>query len=99
MAIASGLFARLKGLLGKSGLAQGEALWIDRCNSIHTCFMRFPIDVVFVDDRMMVRKIHRNLPPWRLTWPVLKASSVIEMPAGTLQTHLIEVGDELHVGD
>ncbi len=97
--VASSFFSRLIGLLGKSGLPEGETLWIERCRSIHTWFMRFPIDVVFVDDSLVVRKVCENVGPWRMTLPALKASSVFEMPAGTLRRKPVEIGDQLHVGD
>lgn len=97
--IASSFGARLKGLLGRDALPEGEALWIERCTSIHTCFMRFAIDVVFIDERMVVRRIHENVGPWRVTWPAFSAKSVIEMPAGTVRRKHVEIGDQLHVGD
>lgn len=98
--IASSFFARAKGLLGERSLADGNALWIHSCRSIHTWFMRFPIDVVFVDDRMRVRKVCENVGPWRMTLPSPKLKSVFEMPAGTLsRLGPVDIGDELHVGD
>ncbi len=97
--VASSFFDRLKGLLGEDRLPDGETLWIERCKSIHTCFMRFPIDVVFVDDRLVVRKVCENVDPWRMTLPALRASSVFEMAAGTLRRKPVEIGDRLHVGD
>lgn len=64
---ADGLVSRTKGLLGRKSLPLGEGLWIKRCNSIHTLFMRFAIDAVFVDDNLKVVSIYRNLKPWRIT--------------------------------
>lgn len=78
------LFSRTKGLLGRSCLPKGEGLWIKRCNSIHTAFMKFPIDVLFVDKNLKVVSVYENLKPWRITRLHLCASSVIELPAGTL---------------
>ncbi len=97
--VAASFYARAKGLLGERSLSEGNALWIKSCNSIHTWFMRFPIDVVFVDERLVVRKVCKNMGPWRMTLPAFKASSVFEMPAGTLSRRPVEIGDELHVGD
>lgn len=97
--VASTAFARTKGLLGECGINDGEALWIERCRSIHTWFMRFPIDVVFVDDRLVVKKVYENLGPWRMTLPAWGADSVFEMAAGTLGRKSVEIGDQLHVGD
>lgn len=97
--VASGLFGRMKGLLGETGMPEGETLWIERCNSIHTWFMKFAIDVVFVDEEMVVRKVCENVGPWRVTMPAIRASSVFEMAAGTLRRNKVEIGDQLHVGD
>lgn len=97
--VASTYMSRLIGLLGRSGLPQGRALWITKGNSIHTWFMRFPIDVVFVDEKMKVSAVHENLGAWKMTSPFLKAQSVFELPAGTLKSNPVELGDELHVGN
>lgn len=94
---ANTLVSRTKGLLGRSNLPNGQGLWIKRCNSIHTFFMRFPIDAVFVDDKLHVVSIYQNLKPWRMTWVHLKASSVFELPAGTLKTTAVKVGDRFKV--
>lgn len=102
--IADSFWSRTKGLLGRDSLPAGEALWIQgsrlvACNSIHTYFMRFSIDAVFVDRDLRVTKIYRNLGPWRMTWPAPRAQSVFELPAGTLSVRSLEIGDQLHVGD
>ena len=97
LATAENFVTRSVGLLGKSSLPQGEGLWIKRCNSIHTFFMRFPIDAVFVDDKLKVVSVYRALKPWRLTRLHFRASSVFELPAGTLGTDAIAVGDQLCV--
>lgn len=102
--IADSFWSRSRGLLGRDSLAEGHALWIQgtrlvACNSIHTWFMRFAIDAVFVDRDLRVRKIYRDLGPWRVTIPASGAFSVFELPAGALAGQTIEVGDQLHVGD
>ncbi len=86
------------GLLGRHSLASEEALWIHHCNSIHTFFMKFSIDCVFVDRNLKVRKIYHDVRPWSLVLPVFGASSVIEMSSGVAQRLNINVGDQLHVG-
>ncbi len=93
------LVTRTKGLLGRSSLPAGEGLWIKRCNSIHTFFMRFAIDAVFVDDSLKVVSMYQDLKPWRMTWLHLTASSVFELPAGTLKDSAsdLEVGDQLSI--
>lgn len=102
--VADSFVCRAIGLLGKSHLSSGHSLWIKGsrwmgCNSIHTWFMRFAIDVVFVDQNLKVKAVYKNLPPWRMTIPVRGAQSVFELPAGTLSTIQTEVGDQLYVGN
>lgn len=79
--VADSFGSRLRGLLGTSALPSGSGLLIRRTSSIHTHFMRFPIDVVFRDDAGRVVSIARDLPPWRFArWR--GATDVIELPAG-----------------
>jgi uncharacterized membrane protein (UPF0127 family) len=94
---AESLFERTKGLLGRKSLPSDEVLWIDRCPSVHTFFMRFPIDVVFVDKNMNVTRVHKNLKPWRMT-PILqfKNHSCFEFAANTIKDSIKE-GDKLDV--
>lgn len=101
--LAKSFIERTLGLMGKRALPFDQTLLIKGsklvgCNSVHTCFMRFPIDVVFVDDDLKVRSIVRGLKPWRMTWPTLGAVSAFEFTAGALSPTL-KVGDRLHVGD
>ncbi len=90
--VASSGAARRKGLLGRSGLAEGEGLWIVPCESVHTFFMRFPIDLVYLDRRGSVRKVRNSVGPWRLS-ACLTAHSIIELPAGTVRTTRTQRGD------
>ncbi len=95
---ASSLLSRMQGLLGSSSLSANAGLWILRCNSIHTFFMKYPIDCVFVDKSMKVTSIKSDVEPFRMVWPQRKADSVIELAAGTVQKLQIKIGDQLHVG-
>lgn len=98
--IADSFFARSKGLLGRREFPMGEGLWIKSCNSIHTFFMRFALDAVFVDRELRVVSVHHSLKPWRITPLYFKATSVFELPAGTLEqfgTHAPAPGDQLIV--
>jgi uncharacterized membrane protein (UPF0127 family) len=79
--VAASFAARLRGLLGSRGLAPGEGLLIPRTSSVHTHFMRFAIDVVFVDGEGRVAKIVRGLRPWRVAG-ARGAVDVLELPAG-----------------
>ena len=87
--------SRLKGLLGRDGLPEGEGLHIDPCNSIHMFFMRFPIDVAFLDPGgKVVRAVH-SIKPWRATKVYFDAHSALELPAGTLARTAVQEGDVL----
>jgi uncharacterized protein len=89
------LRARLRGLIGRERLADGEALVIEPCTSIHTFFMRFSIDAAFVArDGRIVRAICA-LSPWRATRIYPSAALVIELPAGTLSRSGTREGDQL----
>lgn len=89
--------ARNRGLLGRDGLPDGGALVLTPCCSIHTIGMRFPIDVVFVDAHGRVKKIVKDLRPWRMA-VVPSARAVIEMPAGALTPEgALTLGDRLYV--
>ena len=92
---AKGFAKRVKGLIGISEL--DFILWIKRCNSIHTFFMKIPIDAVFVNESLLVKKIYKNLKPWRVIWPMFGVSSVFEMNVGV--SDRISVGDKLYVGN
>ena len=77
--VAKSFLQRLRGLMWKDRLPHGEGLLILRCNSIHTCFMRFAIDATFLDDDGNVVKVVRNIRPWRLcVWGGFKARKVLE---------------------
>jgi len=86
--------ARRKGLLGRDSFGKGSALVIAPSNAIHTFFMRFPIDALFVRRNGVVVKVRRNIPPWRAA-AALWAYAVIELPAGTLAADDVRVGDVL----
>lgn len=87
---------RNKGLLGRDGLEPGEGLWIVPCEAIHMFFMRFAIDVVYLDKKKRVVKIVPELKPWRLS-ASMKAHSVLELPAGTASQTGTEPGDEIEI--
>jgi hypothetical protein len=88
--------ARRRGLLGRSGLAPSSALIIAPCFSIHTMFMRFDIDAVFVDDDGRAVKVVRELSPWRVAIDPT-AHAVVELPVGSLRDGQVSVGDRLYL--
>ena len=73
--------ARLLGLIGRRRLECGAGLYLPRCRSIHTFFVRFPIDVVYLDGNRTIKKVVAGLKPWRLSW-CRGADSVLEAAAG-----------------
>ena len=93
MARADRPLSRARGLLGRSGLAPGEGLWLAPCRQVHTCFMRFAIDVVFLDHGNQVLRLCRELAPWRFSPWVGGAVSALELAAGAA-AHL-SPGDRL----
>jgi hypothetical protein len=95
--VADNLFTRMKGLLGKKGLPIGEALWIKPCFSVHTFFMKFPIDVIFLNKKNQVIAAVRNLKPNRITRLYPQSFSVLELPTGTIAASNTEVGDEIKI--
>ena len=95
--VADTLFTRMKGLLGKAELPFGEALWIKPCFSVHTFFMKFPIDVIFLNKTNQVIAAVRNLKPNRMTRLYPQSFSVLELPTGTIDASNTEVGDEIEI--
>lgn len=96
--------ARSKGLLGRESLGADEGMWIVQpplawlvpCPTIHTFFMKFPIDVLFLDGHLRVLRAIENLKPWRLSPWVLSAHSVLELKGGTLRGS-VRAGDLLEL--
>src|SRR5436190_11391461 len=87
---------RNKGLLGRDSMPEGSALVIAPCSSIHTFFMRFPIDIAFVSRDGLVVGVRSALPAWRIALS-LRAYAVVEMPAGSLARSDTRAGDVLAV--
>lgn len=96
--VADSLFSRMKGLLGTKSLDPDQGLWIKPCNSVHTFFMNYAIDCVFLDSSMKVCSVVQNVRPGKMVFPQWGAQSVIEMPSGRSQQLAIRKGDQLYVG-
>jgi uncharacterized membrane protein (UPF0127 family) len=92
--VADHLVARMRGLLGRSDLPQGEGILLRPAGSIHTFFMRFPIDVVFLNEENEVVKVVHRLAPWRAAG-MKGARSVLELSAGEAESRGIEVGSTM----
>lgn len=94
MIIADQILERMKGLMFSTELPDCDGFLITPCNSIHTFFMLYSLDVLFLDRNFTVVKALYGLSPWRVTWMYFKAHQVLEMRVGTLMKN-IKVGDKL----
>ncbi len=88
--------SRNKGLLGRESLAPEAGLWIVPCPMIHTFFMKFSIDVLFLDSALRVVRVIEDLRPWRLSPWVWSANSVLELKGGVLKGS-VRAGDQLEM--
>lgn len=89
------MWSRMRGLLGRASIAQDEGLWITPCNSIHMFFMRFAIDVVFIDADFQIVRVFEDLKPWRMARGGKHARTVLELPPGKTAFYNLRVGDRL----
>jgi uncharacterized protein len=97
--IADTPFKRIKGLLGQKAFLSNQAVILDPCNSVHTFFMRFGIDILFVDKDYKVIQLLSNLNPNRISPIYWHSSKVIELPSGTLGKTNTQVKDQLQLVD
>ena len=95
--VANSYWSRFRGLIGAKPLQPGEGLLIVPCSSIHTHFMGFPIDVLYLNRGGEVVGTDHSLPPWRLGRFYKRVRGVLELPAGTAKASGTEVGDKLQV--
>lgn len=84
---------RMKGLIGSIPLEDDEAILINRCNSIHTMFMKYTIDAIFLDKNMTIVGIENNIKPWSISKIYFKSFYVLELLS---QNHNFKVGEQLH---
>jgi uncharacterized membrane protein (UPF0127 family) len=96
--VAERMIPRMRGLLGRDGLAPGEGMLLRPAPSIMTFFMRFPIDVVFIDKAQTIVKIAHSLKPWR-TVGARRSAAALELPAGTAAALGLEPGMTLVLAD
>jgi hypothetical protein len=85
---------RNRGLLGRTGLAPGEGLWIVPCESVHTIGMKFPIDLIYLDRKLRIKKLRSDVGPWRMS-ACLSAHSVLELACGAIRNTQVRKGDQL----
>ena len=92
--LADDALSRMRGLLGRSALAREEGILLRPASSVHTWFMRFPIDVVFLDRDLSVLRVVPRLGPWRGA-ARRRAAAVLELAAGESERRGLEVGQQL----
>ena len=92
--VANTMWARGMGLMFKKSLREDEGMLIDPCNSIHTFFMNFKIDVLFINKSNEIVKIKRSMPPWRMSTIYFSSKKVLELMGGVLPES-VEEGDTL----
>jgi uncharacterized membrane protein (UPF0127 family) len=97
LTVAATVFSRAVGLLGRTSLPRGEGLLISPCKGVHTFFMKFPIDVVFLDGDNRIIATLVDLRPQRLTKLRLACRSILELPAGTVRESNTAVGNQLTI--
>ena len=98
ISVADTPLARMKGLLGRRSLDAGEGLLLRPAGSVHTAFMRFAIDVVFLDRDLRVLRIAPSVAPWRVV-AQRGAKAVLELPAGGAERNGLEPGMLVTVSD
>lgn len=93
--LALGPWSRLRGLLGRARLAEGEGLLLRPCQAVHTFFMRYPIDALFLDEQGRVVGLRPHLRPWRVTPFFGDALATLELPSGRVTATGTSCGDIL----
>ena len=97
IAVADTRATRAVGLLSRDGLEPGEGLWIIPSRGVHTCWMRFPIDVIALDDRGVIIDRVVDMKPWRIRLPRRGTAGVLELRAGALDASGTEVGHRIEL--
>ncbi len=95
--VADTFFTRLRGLIGRKGLNPGEGLVIIPCKGVHMWFMRFPIDVIYINAQGEVVDVDEHLRPWAIGRPRRTSRLVVELPAGTIAATGTQPGDRVEL--
>lgn len=88
---------RAAGLMAQQAPPVGTGFLLYPCGAIHTCFMKFPLDVLFMDRQCRVTRVTRNVAPWRIAFGGGRTSLVIEIQAGTIDMDSVQVGQEARI--
>ncbi len=99
LTVADTHWTRLRGLLGttRTTFAAGKGLWIVPCHGVHTLAMRYPLDIVYLDEQKVVVHVEENVRPWRITPMRMDAVTVLELPSHTIWSTHTQVGDEIEI--
>ncbi len=99
LTIARTHWTRFRGLMAAdaSRFRRGQGLWISPSHGVHTFAMRFPIDVVYLDRARIVVHVEEELKPWRLAAVRIQATSVLELPIGTIRESQTALGDQVDI--
>lgn len=95
--LADSFWSRMKGLMGKKDLPEDEGLLLVPCNSVHSMFMRFPIDLLFLNRELRVIKIIDRFKPWKATPIIRDCYQVVELKAGVASIKGVTIKDELDI--
>ncbi len=95
VAVARGFAARGLGLMGRAPLPPDTGLLLRPCGEVHTFFMRFPLDLVFLDGGDVVVRVVRHVRPWRMAFGGATARSVLEVSAGWMPEDAVSPGDRI----
>jgi uncharacterized membrane protein (UPF0127 family) len=92
-------WTRFRGLMATdaSRFRPGQGLWITPCHGVHTFAMRFPIDVLYLDHERIVIHLEESLKPWRMAAIRVLATSVLELPTGTIRNSGTVLGDQVDI--
>lgn len=97
--MANTFVSRFKGLMLRKSLPEDEGLYLKKCNSIHMFFMKFPIDVLFIDKNSLVVHTLKDFKPWKVSQIIKGAIDVLELASGTIDKLNIMVGDHIIVSE
>ncbi len=92
-------WSRFWGLMNKPGLPEGHGIWIVPCSQIHSCFMRFRFDAIFMDKQGTVLHLEEKMKPWGLSKMIWKARAVLELDGGVIAKTGTGVGDVIELRD
>jgi len=97
--VANNVWTRFKGLMGSPPLEKGEALLISPSNSVHTHFMRYPLDILYINSNYQVIAMNEKMKPWRMGKIYRQSRYVLELPAGVIEETQTKIGDQLEINN